>query len=105
MTEQDLQTLAQASEIQRRYPDLKAQDFRVLGAIQQAGELPLAYIRARPKFFGTIVAFDPVIRRLQAANLIVRGTVAFQSTEYVGKAHRAPRKEVFFAIKQPEFVL
>lgn len=106
MTSQDLQTLAQAVAIQRRYPGLTPLDFRVLGAIQEAGELPLAYVRAVPDFLGTISAFRPSTERLLAAGLITRETVAYPATNYKGKAGRAPRQDVVFKIKtKPEYVL
>lgn len=102
----DLQILAQAVAVQRRYPDLTPLDFRVLGAIQEAGELPLAYVRTVPEFLGTQTAFRPSIERLLAAGLITRDTVSYQATAYKGKAGRAPRQEIVFKVKtQPEYVL
>ncbi len=106
MTEQDLQTLAKAAAIQRRYPGLKPLDFRLLGAIQEAGELPLAYVRTVPEFLGSQPAFRPAAQRLLDAGLITRDPVSYQATAYKGRAGRAPRQEIVFRVKpQPEYVL
>ncbi len=105
MSPQELQILAQATAIQRRYPTLTPLDFRVLGAIQEAGELPLAYVRTVPDFLGTQTAFKPSTDRLVAAGLITRKSVAYSAAEYKGKAGREPRQEIIFTIKKQEFVL
>ncbi len=106
MTDQELQILAKATAIQRIHDHLTALDFRVLGAIRDAaGGLPLSYVRVEPGFFGTQSAFKPSTERLLAAGLITRESVAYQATDYKGKKGRAPRQDIVFKIKPPEYVL
>ena len=106
MTDQELQILAKATAIQRIYDHLTPLDFRVLGAVQDAsGGLPLSYVRAEPGFFCTMSAFKPSTERLLAAGLITRESVAYEATNYKGKAGRAPRLDVIFKIKKQEYVL
>lgn len=109
MNTDDLQILALAANVRKRYPTLTTLDLFILGAVAECGPagLPLAFVRTQPKLFNTMPAFKPAIDRLLAGGHIVREIEAYQATDYKGRAGRAPRREVIFSIKpQPtEYVL
>jgi hypothetical protein len=94
----DDQTIAQASRIHTKRPELKPLDWRVLGSVIQAGTtgLPLAFVRGQSEFLGSLPAFLPAVDRLIKAGLVERREVPYQATEYSGKAGRQARKEVVF---------
>jgi hypothetical protein len=91
-------TIAQASRIHTKRPELKTLDWRVLGSVIQAGPigLPLAFVRGQSEFLGSLPAFLPAVDRLIKAGLVERREVPYQATEYSGKAGRQARKEVVF---------
>jgi hypothetical protein len=94
----DDQIIAQASRLHVSCPDLRPLDWRVLGAIIDAGAtgLPLAYVRTRTDFLGSLPAFLPAADRLIRAGLVERREVPYQATDYSGKAGRKPRAEVVY---------
>ena len=94
----DDQILAQAAKLHTKRPELRPLDWRVLGAITEVGDigLPLAYVRTKSEFLGSLPAFLPAVDRLIKAGLIERREVPYQATEYSGKAGRKPRAEIVY---------
>ena len=94
----DDQILAQASRLHVSCPDLRPLDWRVLGAIIEVGDvgLPLAYVRTRAEFLGSLPAFLPAVERLIRAGFVTRKEVPYQAKEYSGKAGRKPRAEIVY---------
>lgn len=68
----DDEILFRATRIQAEWPYLKALDFRLLGALFAFDEMPRAYLRVHPDFFGTFRSFEPSLKRLEDAGLIER---------------------------------
>ena len=64
--------IAAAALLHRHRPNLTAQDWRVLGAIIEAGVegLPFMAVRAEPEFYGTGRKVYPTLDRLIAEGLI-----------------------------------
>ncbi len=107
MTDQELQILAKAAEVRKRHLNLTTLDLFILGTVEACGPtgLPLAFVRTKPKLFGTMSAFKPSTERLVAGGYIVKDIEPYLASDYKGKKGREPRREVVFKIKPLEYVL
>jgi hypothetical protein len=79
-------------------PELRPLDWRVLGSVVAAGPegLPLAYVRRKGDYFGSLTSFLPAAQRLTDEGLIVQQRRAYGAADYPGKTTRPDREDVYY---------